>query len=135
MTTKKKKKIYYTDYPFTSLGDVAGQQAPIREIQVLNYDGNKYCDILVEGKLENIKWGYIYTVPGRCGDATVIDYKVVKKIKACICKVCAHNMGRSRCKADLTNGGWIVRCNKCKTVFNVSIVFPKKEKEDGCLGS
>lgn len=40
------------------------------------------------------------------------------------CKVCDHDMGRSRCK--VIEGGWTVRCNACKTVHNI-IIFPKTE--------
>lgn len=60
-------KTAYTDYPFDFLGDVAGQKAPIREIQVDCYDGNKYVKIFVEGHETEIKSGYIYIRPGRCG--------------------------------------------------------------------
>ena len=63
----------YTDYPFTELGDVAGQLAPIRSCIVVGYDGNKYCTVVV-GKLETkIKAGYIYTEAGRCGEVPCIS--------------------------------------------------------------
>lgn len=58
----------YTDYPFTALGDTPYEIAPIREVEVLSFDGNKYCDIIVEGIKDSIKAGYIYTKPGRCGE-------------------------------------------------------------------
>lgn len=58
----------FTDYPFPFLGDVEGEEAPIRSCIVVAYDGDKYCDIIVEGSLEQIKSGYIYKVAGRCGD-------------------------------------------------------------------
>lgn len=53
---------YYTDYPFTSLGDTKGKIAPIREIKILEYDGDKYCVVRVLGTtaVESIKYGYIY---------------------------------------------------------------------------
>lgn len=51
---------YYTDYSFVELGDTPNQEAPIREVSIVKYDGNKYCDILVEGRSFNIKMGYIY---------------------------------------------------------------------------
>lgn len=39
------------------------------------------------------------------------------------CKVCGHDMSRSRVKmATMT-----VRCNKCKSVYDVIIKFPKEE--------
>lgn len=57
---------FYTDYPFVILGDVAYTKAPIREIKVIDYDGNKYCNIEVNGIKTSIKIGYIYKTPGRC---------------------------------------------------------------------
>jgi len=58
----------WTDYPFASLDDAPGQQAPIREVDVLSYDGNKYCRILVKGYCEQVKAGYLYQRPGRAGE-------------------------------------------------------------------
>ena len=57
----------WTDYPFTNLGDIAGEMAPIRPIKVISYDRNKYCKIEVCGIFEEIKCGYIYARPGRLG--------------------------------------------------------------------
>ncbi len=39
-----------------------------------------------------------------------------------ICKVCSHNMGRSRCR--MIDGKYGVRCNKCKTVYDIIVTFP-----------
>ncbi len=39
-----------------------------------------------------------------------------------ICKVCGHNMGRSRCR--VIDGAYGVRCNKCKTVYDIIIKGP-----------
>jgi hypothetical protein len=41
-----------------------------------------------------------------------------------ICKKCGHNLGRSKCKPN-DQGGWAVRCNKCKSVYDVKAVFPE----------
>lgn len=57
----------WTDYPFTQLGDIEGRKAPIREIKVLSYDGDKYCRIMVHGTEDEIKAGYIYQHKGRLG--------------------------------------------------------------------
>lgn len=57
--------IAYTDYPFEFLGDTPNWCGPIREIEVLSYDRNKYCRIIVEGWYAEIKRGYIYQQPGR----------------------------------------------------------------------
>ena len=72
-------KKLYTDYPFTFLGDKAGKEAPIREITALAYDDDKYVKILVEGKITDIKLGYIYTNMANFDDAkfaTVRDLQV-----------------------------------------------------------
>ena len=45
----------WTDYPFTFIGDIPQKKAPIREIEVLGYDGNKYCNFIVEGHKTSIK--------------------------------------------------------------------------------
>lgn len=61
-------QVLYTDYPFVELGDTPGQIAPIRKVLPLNYDGDKYCDVFVEGIYSTIKAGYIYTKYGRSGE-------------------------------------------------------------------
>lgn len=63
----------WTDYPFCRLGDVLGMAAPIRQVEVLSYDGDKYCRILVEGLEQEIKAGYLYSTSGRFGDVPVVD--------------------------------------------------------------
>ena len=39
----------WTDYPFEYLQDEAGKKAPVREVEVLSYDGDKYCRVRVCG--------------------------------------------------------------------------------------
>ena len=55
----------FTDYPIVELGDVAGKMAPIRQVEVLSYDGDKYCQVSVSGVLITIKSGYLYSERGR----------------------------------------------------------------------
>ena len=62
----------WTDYPFPYLGDTAGQKAPVREIEVLSYDDDKYCRIKVCGQEDEIKAGYIYQSEGRLGEVPPI---------------------------------------------------------------
>lgn len=69
----------YTDYPFYFLGDEPHEEAPVRECHVKSYDGNKYCTIVIDGNETEIKAGYIYTKPGRCGYVPTIN---VKKLRA-----------------------------------------------------
>ena len=55
----------WTDYPFTELGDIEYQKAPVREVRIISYDGNKYCHIEVGGIESSVKLGYLYQKPGR----------------------------------------------------------------------
>ena len=55
----------WTDYPFIELGDESGKKAPIREVEVISYAGDKYCQIEVEGVQTEVKAGYLYPVPRR----------------------------------------------------------------------
>lgn len=70
----------YTDYPIISLGDVAYQLAPIRECEILAYDRNKYCKILIEGVTEEVKAGYLYIEPGRCGEVKTFTNTVLQTL-------------------------------------------------------
>lgn len=72
---KKFTKTYYTDYPFTELGDISGKEAPVREIQIVSYDDDKYVSIVVEGLHTEIKSGYVYTQKGSYGEVPVISRK------------------------------------------------------------
>jgi len=63
----------FTDYPFTELGDIPYQEAPIREVKVLFYDGDKYCTVLVEGAVLDVKAGYLYTAPHRAGEGFTLN--------------------------------------------------------------
>lgn len=70
----------WTDYPFAELQDIAGQEAPVRECEVLSYDGNKYCVILVEGVTVEVKAGYLYRTPGRYGEAEGLKYRDLRRL-------------------------------------------------------
>lgn len=63
----------WTDYPIVELGDIPNKPAPIRECKPLDYDGDKYSRVMVEGIVTSFKSGYIYSAPGRCGDVPVVD--------------------------------------------------------------
>lgn len=65
--------IFYTDYPFIELGDTGGKEAPIRKVLPISFDKDKYVKVLVEGVYSEIKYGYIYTEYGRCGEAPTIN--------------------------------------------------------------
>jgi len=63
----------WTDYPIVELGDIPGKIAPIREVFITGYDGDKYADVIVEGVKTSFKAAYLYETPGRCGDVPMID--------------------------------------------------------------
>lgn len=69
----------WTDYPIRELGDTPYTDAPIRECDVLEYDGDKYCRVIVGGHSVEIKRGYLYTQPGRCGAVPRIDVTTLKR--------------------------------------------------------
>ena len=72
---------YFTDYPFVSLGDEPYKKAPIREVEIIEYDRNKYIKILVEGIEEEVKAGYIYEKAGRYGEVPQAKFprKIISK--------------------------------------------------------
>lgn len=68
MSEKKEESPFlraYTDYPFGKLGDAPGQKAPMREVLVISYDGDRCCRVLVEGDVLEVKAGYLYAE--KCG--------------------------------------------------------------------
>ena len=64
--------IAYTDYPIPELGDKFYTKAPMRECRVLSYDGENYCEVIVDGRKEVIKSSKIYSTPIR-SDALTED--------------------------------------------------------------
>lgn len=70
----------WTDYLFEQLGDTTGKKAPVREIEVVSYDGDKYCKIEVSGVETEIKAGYIYQREGRCGEVPAVTREQLKML-------------------------------------------------------
>ena len=70
----------FTDYPIIELGDIAGEEAPVREVDILSYDGNKYCKVLVEGVILEIKSGYLYQKPGRVKEVPCFMHNELVKL-------------------------------------------------------
>jgi hypothetical protein len=62
----------WTDYPLEWMGDEPGKKAPVREVDVLSYDGNKRCRAVVGGRECEIKAGYIYQRAGRIGEVPAL---------------------------------------------------------------
>lgn len=64
----------YTDYPITELGDKPNTVSPVRLVNVISYDGDKYCKVEVEGVKKEIKSGYLYAKKGRLGEVPNINF-------------------------------------------------------------
>lgn len=65
----------YTDYPLIGLGDVEYKEAPIREVEFVSYDGDKYVTVLYDGIEYEFKSGYLYKTPGRGDDGECFTFK------------------------------------------------------------
>jgi hypothetical protein len=50
---------YYTNFPFSELGDFPQKFAPVRKVKLLSYGENKYCKILAEQRELIVKIGYL----------------------------------------------------------------------------
>lgn len=80
---KRCKKITgWTDYPFYEFGDQPGEEAPIRRVRVLSYDGNKYVKIAVDGFAFPvwIKAGYLYGKKGRLLQVKQINIRKLERM-------------------------------------------------------
>jgi hypothetical protein len=71
----EKNLIAFTDYPLYHRE--AGKLAPIRKVEVLSFDGNKYVKIKYRGRLFEIKAGYLYIKYGRYGEVPRIKLKTI----------------------------------------------------------
>lgn len=70
----------WTDYSFESLGDVPGQKAPVRECDLIAYDGDKYVTVIVDGKIERLDYGCVYQRPGRKGEVDPFKYPTLARL-------------------------------------------------------
>jgi hypothetical protein len=72
----------WTNYPispgeFGRGRDFAGRRAPVRAVTILTYDRDKRCKVRIAGfaGIFEIKLGYIYPRPGRCGSVQAISHQ------------------------------------------------------------
>jgi len=70
----------WTDYPIVELGDKPGKLAPIRLVDVISYDRNKYCRIRVAGVIDLVKRGYLYKQRGRVGEVETVSNCQLNKL-------------------------------------------------------
>ena len=71
----------WTDYPFVELGDEPYKKAPIRHINVVSFDGNKYAKVSFAdcGKFLEVKAGYLYRQRGRYGQVKPIAFRKLER--------------------------------------------------------
>lgn len=72
----------WTDYPFVELGDEPGKPAPIRHVNIIDYDGNKYATVSFErcGDFLSLKIGYLYSQPGRYGQVKRVNPRKIERM-------------------------------------------------------
>ncbi len=70
----------FTDYPFAALGDVAGQEAPIRAVGILAYDGDKMAMVEIDGQRLQVKAGYLYQAAGRSGQVPPLTQRQLRML-------------------------------------------------------
>ena len=70
----------WTDNPFEELGDELYKTAPIRHVVVVSYDQNKYATIIVDGLEIEVKRGYLYSIPARCGTKRVVNRRKLERM-------------------------------------------------------
>lgn len=72
----------WTDYPFVELGDTAGQKAPVRHVNVVRFDGNKYATVSFEhcGDFLSVKAGYLYSKKGRYGQVKQVSFRKLERM-------------------------------------------------------
>lgn len=62
----------WTDYPIEDFGDEPHIEAPIRQCEIVDYDGDKYVEVKVydRGNVAHasIKHGYVYRRRARSGE-------------------------------------------------------------------
>lgn len=64
----------YTDYPIEELGDIPGEEAPVRECVLTGYDHDKYVNVTVGGVEASFKRGYLYVGEGRYGEHPCLSH-------------------------------------------------------------
>ena len=79
-TTNRQQVLAFTDMPFEVLGDIPHQVAPIRQIELLAYDGDKYVTARSGEHIVELKSGYVYTEQGRCGNVDTISYDILNAL-------------------------------------------------------
>ena len=69
--------VAWTDYPLVELGDIEGEEASVRKVEPLSYDGDKYVVVRFGGRAFSFKGGYLYAAKGRLGEVPVFDFSAL----------------------------------------------------------
>ena len=74
----------WTDYPFRQLGDEAYKKAPVRHVNVISYDGDKYAKVSFAGCGDwlEVKACYLYRQRGRSGQVKTINRRKLERMAA-----------------------------------------------------
>lgn len=74
----------WTDYPFTELGDKPYKQAPIRHVNVISFDGNKYAKVSFAncGDVLEVKAGYLYSQRGRLDQVRKVNFRKLERMQS-----------------------------------------------------
>ena len=72
----------WTDYPFVELGDEPFKKAPIRHVNVLSFDGDRYVKVSFEncGDVLEVKACYLYQKPGRLGLVKQVNRRKLERM-------------------------------------------------------
>ena len=65
---------YYTNYPFNELGDIPHQQAPLRKVKLIDFDGDKWCKVEVERIVANVKYFHLRRLTPLTFEQLIIDF-------------------------------------------------------------
>lgn len=73
----------WTDYPITQLGDEPNVKAPVRRCEVVDWNGDKYVWVIVEGLDEpvSIKRWYVYAREARSGEEPWLPDDVLERVR------------------------------------------------------
>lgn len=109
----KRYPVGFTDYPFSDVGDVPGEKAPIRLCWIVGWDRNKYATIQVVGieHLQQVKYGYIYKAPGRLGEVESYTVAELDELLRDNCEVCKGEKGGMLGNENIVRG--IRMCDYC----------------------
>jgi len=109
----KRYPVGFTDYPFSEIGDIPYENAPIRLCWIIDWDRNKYATILLVGHVGifSVKSGYLYKKPGRLGQVKSYTNKELDLLMKDRCELCHREKGGALGNENVVGG--VVVCDYC----------------------